>query len=108
MAEAADCDATEAGFNERPVSAVRYSSQCPLTRTREAKGTLVTPPLRVGVTPSCLETRGRSRPGLSGAMNTVFETRQLLRANRAAGVEFAGGDADFGAEAEFTAIGELG
>src|SRR5436190_21220594 len=50
---------------------------------------------------------GASRPGLPGAVHAIFETRQLLGADRAAGVEFAGGDADLGAEAELAAIGEL-
>src|SRR4029077_17462023 len=49
----------------------------------------------------------RSRPRLPGAADAIFEARQLLGADRPAGVEFAGGDADFGAEAEFAAIGEL-
>src|SRR6478735_7942571 len=49
----------------------------------------------------------RSRPRLPGAVNAIFEARQLLGADRAAGVEFAGGDADLGAEAEFATVGEL-
>src|ERR1700682_4304626 len=49
-----------------------------------------------------------SRPRLPGAMDAVFETGQLLGADRAAGVKFPGGDADFRAEAEFAAIGKLG
>src|SRR6266850_8224267 len=48
-----------------------------------------------------------SRPRLPGAVNAIFEARQLLGANRAAGVEFAGGNPDFGAEAELAAVGEL-
>ena len=40
-------------------------------------------------------------------MNTVFEAGQLLGADRAACVEFSGGDADLGAKTEFAAIGEL-
>ena len=50
----------------------------------------------------------RSRPRLPGAVDAIFEAGQLLGADRAAGVEFPGGDADFGAEAEFAAVGELG
>src|SRR3954452_23310503 len=50
----------------------------------------------------------RSRPGLPGAVNAIFEARQLLGADRAAGVEFAGGNPDLGAEAELAAVGELG
>src|SRR5690606_12787667 len=38
----------------------------------------------------------------------VLEARQLLQAHGAAGVHFAGGDADFGAHAELAAVGELG
>src|SRR6188474_2823863 len=49
-----------------------------------------------------------SRPRLPGAVNAIFEARQLLGANRAAGVEFAGGNPDLGAEAELAAVGELG
>src|SRR5436309_7912207 len=48
-----------------------------------------------------------SRPRLPGAVNAIFEAGQLLGADRAAGVEFAGGNADLGAEAEFAAIGKL-
>src|SRR6266480_6751440 len=50
----------------------------------------------------------RSRPRLPGAVNAIFEARQLLGADRAAGVEFPGGNPDLGAEAEFTTVGELG
>src|SRR6476469_6555406 len=50
----------------------------------------------------------RSRPRLPGAVDAIFEAGQLLRADRAAGVKFPGGDADFRTEAEFAAIGELG
>src|SRR5438093_5731131 len=48
-----------------------------------------------------------SRPRLPGAVNAIFEARQLLGADRAAGVEFTGGNPDLGAEAELAAIGEL-
>src|SRR6478672_12628259 len=48
-----------------------------------------------------------SRPRLPGAVNSIFEARQLLGANRAAGVEFAGGNPDLRAEAELAAVGEL-
>src|SRR5580704_11409432 len=60
------------------------------------------------------ETGGRlkallaSRSRLSGAVNAIFETGQLLGAHRPAGVKLAGGNAYFGAEAELAAIGELG
>src|SRR6059036_68700 len=49
----------------------------------------------------------RSRPGLPGAVNTIFEACQLLGADRATGVEFAGGNADLGAETELAAVGKL-
>src|SRR6266850_2809984 len=54
---------------------------------------------------ACAGLKSRSR--LPGAVNAIFEARQLLGADRAAGVEFAGGNADLGAEAELAAIGEL-
>src|SRR5205807_7284593 len=54
-----------------------------------------------------LKTLCRSRPRLSGAVDPIFEAGQLLGADRAAGVEFAGGDPDLSAEAEFAAVGEL-
>src|SRR4030088_1731752 len=50
----------------------------------------------------------RSRPCLSGAVNAVFETGQLLGANRTAGMKLSGGNSDFRPEAEFTTVGELG
>src|SRR4249919_2615051 len=48
-----------------------------------------------------------SRPDLPGAAHAVLEAGELFDADWAAGVELAGGDADLGAEAEFTAVGEL-
>src|SRR5215213_1899153 len=48
-----------------------------------------------------------SRPRLPGAVNAIFEARQLLGADRPAGVEFAGGNSDLRAETELAAIGEL-
>src|ERR1700679_1860594 len=53
-------------------------------------------------------TRWNSRPRLPGAMDAIFETGQLLGADRAAGMKFPGRNADFRAEAEFAAVGELG
>src|SRR5436190_15454539 len=55
----------------------------------------------------CAKSLRRSRPRLPGAVDAIFEAGQLLGANWPAGVEFAGGDPDFGAEAELAAIGEL-
>src|SRR3984893_8945772 len=57
---------------------------------------------------SRLKTLWRSRPRLPCAVDAIFEAGQLLGADRAAGVKFSGGDADFRAEAEFAAVGELG
>src|SRR6266702_8465615 len=54
-----------------------------------------------------LKTLRGSRPRLPGAVDAIFETGQLLGADRTAGVEFAGGNSDLGAEAELAAIGEL-
>src|SRR5436190_10938642 len=48
-----------------------------------------------------------SRPCLPGAVNAIFEARQLLGADRTAGVEFAGGNPDLRAKAELAAVGEL-
>src|SRR6266436_8847246 len=49
-----------------------------------------------------------SRPRLPGAVDAVFETGQLLGADRAAGVKLTRSYPDFRAEAEFAAVGELG
>src|SRR6266481_2222873 len=49
-----------------------------------------------------------SRPRLPGAVDAVFETGQLLGADRAAGVKLTRSDTDFRAETEFAAVGELG
>src|SRR5690349_6172534 len=49
----------------------------------------------------------RSRPRLPGPVHAVFEAGELLGADGAAGVEFASGNADLGAEAELAAIGKL-
>src|SRR5665213_390108 len=78
MACETDCDATETGFNGATGGA------------RRSRSTLC------------------SRPGLPGAVDAVFETGQLLGAHGPAGMKLSGGDADFGAEAEFAAVGELG
>ena len=42
------------------------------------------------------------------APDYVFGARQLFDADRAAGVQLAGGDADLGPHAELAAVGELG
>src|ERR1700675_3120283 len=93
MACETDRDATEARFNAA-TACVRSSY---LTRFLHANRY----PLR-------LKTLCRSPPRLPGAVNAIFEAGQLLGADRAAGVKFSGGDADFCAEAEFAAVGELG
>src|ERR1700716_1597624 len=50
----------------------------------------------------------RSRTCLSGAVNAVFEACQLLGADRSASMKFSGSNADFSAETELAAVGELG
>src|SRR5882757_9593227 len=55
----------------------------------------------------CAKTRSSSRPRLPGAVDAIFEARELFGADRPTGVEFAGGNPDLGAEAELAAIGEL-
>ena len=45
---------------------------------------------------------------LAGAADDVAEGGELFEADRPAGVQAAGGDADFPAEAEFAAVAELG
>src|SRR3546814_6994800 len=46
-------------------------------------------------------------PGLALAAHLMLVAGQLLRANRSAGVQLAGRDADLGAHAELTAVGKL-
>src|ERR1700730_7968558 len=53
------------------------------------------------------KTLWRSRPRLPGAVDAIFEAGQLLGADRAAGVKFSGGDADFCAAAEFSGVVKL-
>src|ERR1700687_1646402 len=100
MVDAADCDATEALFNGATVRATLYLTSF---SSREPVPTHGSSPR------ACFARKryGRSRPGLPGAVDAVFEAGQLFRADRAAGMEFTGGDADFGTEAEFAAVGEL-
>src|SRR5689334_3596954 len=47
------------------------------------------------------------RPDLTIASDHIFECRELLDTDGAAGVQFAGADADFSAHAELRAVGEL-
>src|SRR3546814_4972508 len=56
--------------------------------------------------PAALRPKGLG-PGLALAAHPVLVAGQLLRANRSAGMQLAGRDADLGAHAEFTAVGEL-
>ena len=49
-----------------------------------------------------------SKASLARADHLIAKACQLLRPYRAARMDPAGGDADFGAEAEFEAIAELG
>src|SRR6476660_7153437 len=53
------------------------------------------------------KTLSSSRPRLPGAVDAIFEAGQLFGPDRPAGVEFAGGDSDLGAEAKLAAIGKL-
>src|SRR3546814_8786774 len=46
-------------------------------------------------------------PGLALAAHLILVAGQLLRANRSAGVQLAGRDADLGAHAALTAVGKL-
>ena len=50
----------------------------------------------------------RSGADLAGAGDDVFVGGEFFEAHGAAGVEFVGRDADFGAHAEFAAVGEAG
>src|SRR5580704_13971119 len=50
----------------------------------------------------------RLRPCLAVAVNAIFERAELFDPDGPACVHAAGGDADFGAETEFAAVGELG
>src|SRR3954468_2867675 len=52
-------------------------------------------------------TRVCSRPRLPGTVDAIFETRQLLGADRPPRVEFARSNSDLRAEAELAAVGEL-
>ena len=47
-------------------------------------------------------------PHLPRAADDVLVRSQLIEAHGAAGVEFAGADADFRAKTEFAAVGEAG
>src|SRR5690606_36128748 len=49
-----------------------------------------------------------SRARLSGAEDAIFKRGELLDADRPARMQAAGGNADFGTEAELAAVGELG
>src|SRR5882757_8402205 len=96
-----DCDATETGFN---AATARARPSWPTRCLHTAR----CPPRIASGSGFRLKTRCRSRPGLPGAVDAILEAGQLFGADRAAGVKFAGGDADFRAETELAAIGELG
>src|SRR5665213_3178770 len=93
--EAARCAAC-GGLNEPPNSPMRIPGECggseyrPMSKSR-----------------SINETTACSRPDLPRAVDTVFEGAELLDADRPARMQLAGRDADFGAEAELAAVGEL-
>src|SRR6266700_5731273 len=92
MVLASDGEETDASFN----GSTANRSLFVLTRFLHANRC----PLR-------LKTLCHSRPRLSGAVDPIFEAGQLLGADRAAGVEFPGGDPDLSAEAELAAVGKL-
>src|SRR6266436_10126530 len=100
MAWEIDRGAADAWFNGATASAML----CCLTRSLHAKRR---PPRIASGAGFRLKTPWGSRPRLPGAVDAILETGQLLGANRAAGVKFSGGDADFGTEAEFAAVGKL-
>ena len=54
------------------------------------------------------ESRERSDPDLTVALDDPLGRRQLGQGHRAAGVQLLGRDADLGAEAELAAVGEAG
>src|SRR5689334_10707703 len=56
---------------------------------------------------ACPAQRKSSRPRLPGAVDTIFEARELIDADRPARMEFSGRDPDLRAEAELAAVGEL-
>src|SRR5438876_6005286 len=101
MAWETDCGAAEAWFNGATPSAMFAF----LTRFLRANRC---PPRIASGAGFRLKPRRGSRPRLPGAVDAIFETGQLLGADRTAGVKFPGGDADFRAEAEFAAVGKLG
>ena len=84
------------GSNVPPNSPMRIPGACG-GRTR-----------RGGCITCAKETAERwSRPDLPGAAHAILEAGELFDADRAAGMQLAGGDADLGAEAELAAVGEL-
>src|SRR5258705_10279850 len=105
MAWETDCDAADAWFNGATASADRSVL---IQSEPRLCFFCVTRFLHANRSPLHLKTLWGSRPRLSGAVDAIFEAGQLLGADRTAGVKFPGGDADFGAEAEFAAVGKLG
>src|SRR5262245_1804255 len=77
------------GWNEPPSNPMRMPAAC---SGRRGNGSFIA---------------AGSRPHLSVAADAIIERAQLFRADRTARMHAAGGDADLGAEAELTAIGEL-
>src|SRR5437016_8998737 len=100
MAWETDCGAADAWFNGATASAMSSF----LTRFLHANRC---PPRIASGAGFRLKTLWGSRPRLPGAVDAILETSQLFGADRAAGVKFPGGDADFRAEAEFAAVGKL-
>ena len=103
----ADCEGM-AVFNERSEDSAGCRSLRRPLRIAKTRRVPEKPLAGICASRDRLKMRPRSRSGLSGAVNAIFEAGQLLRAHRAPRVEFTGGYADLGAETELAAIGELG
>src|SRR6202051_1143984 len=88
------------------LAAARREGACSLVMTF-GKNPLPTHPLPALLASLRDRRADRSRPRLSAAADAVLETGELFDADRTAGVQPAGGDADFGAEAELAAVGDL-
>src|SRR5947207_13975134 len=97
MAWETDCGAADAWFNGATASAMSSF----LTRFLHAKRCLPRIASGAGFR---LKTLWGSRPRLPGAVDAILETSQLFGADRAGGVKFPGGRADFRADAEFAAV----
>src|SRR5258707_13349783 len=104
MAWETDCGAADAWFNgatagaDRSVLIESEPRLCFFCLTRF---------LHANRSPLRLQTLWGSRPRLPGAVDAILKTGQLLSADRAAGVKFPGGDADFRAKPKLAPVGKL-